>query len=126
MEEANLPSTLTKIGSQAFGGCVYLTTVRVAATVPPTIDTFTFPDDTYNNGTLYVPIGHLDAYKNNIDWRRFHHIVDEIPVGIENVQTGDTPNGRAFSIDGRPVGESFRGVVIEQAADGKWRKVMRK
>lgn len=126
LEEANLPSTLTKIGSQAFGGCTYLSTVRIAATVPPTIDTFTFPDNTYDNGTLYVPIGYLDAYKNDLEWRRFNNIVDEIPVGLNNVQTGNTPHGTAFSIDGQTVGENFRGIVIEQTADGQWRKVMRK
>ena len=44
--------------------------------------------------------------------------------GIDDVVVGESRSGEAYSIDGRRVGDSCRGLVIKRGSDGRFRKVV--
>ncbi len=54
---------LTAVGANAFAGCTGITTVISERAEPLTADASTFAEQAYS-GTLTVPFGSLDAYKN--------------------------------------------------------------
>lgn len=83
LEVLNLPASLRSIEDLAFAFCEKLTTVRCAATVPPT-----WGSDRCFNGvanrddcTLYVPVGSLEAYRNS-SWNAFVNIEEYNPAGV--------------------------------------------
>lgn len=69
-----LHEKITSIGSNAFGGCTNIVTVINKATQPLNGNSCpedAFDSETYLKGTLYVPFGSLDAYKNTLPWSKF-------------------------------------------------------
>ncbi len=79
LSEIELPSTLTSIGGTAFwysSNYGSLRSVTSFATTPPTCLTENvFADDTYSNGTLYVPAIAVEAYTNATPaWSKFQNI----------------------------------------------------
>lgn len=68
-----LPEGLTSIGADAFADCISLSKVINKRKEPLTEDVCpntAFGSDTYS-GTLTVPFGSLDAYKNTAPWSKF-------------------------------------------------------
>ena len=72
-----LPSTISSIGSNAFGTYDYPEKVYCLATEPPTIaaDAFGVQPNTWGGSTLYVPKGSEELYGNAEGWRAFTEIV---------------------------------------------------
>lgn len=68
-----LHKDLTAIGANAFAGCTGITTVISERAEPLTADASTFAEQAYS-GTLTVPFGSLDAYKNCAPWSAFSTI----------------------------------------------------
>ena len=62
---------LTSIGANAFYGCKNITSVINKSATPLECDESVFDDSAYNYGTLIVPFGSLDAYKNTLPWSKF-------------------------------------------------------
>ncbi len=106
----NIPDNVTRIGHHAFQDCNHLVSLRLGTGVtdisywafksaplkeiyafsetPPTVHytnsyTNSFDADIFNQCTLYVPAGSLQAYKNAEVWKNFKNIVENDFTGIE-------------------------------------------
>ena len=75
LQDVTLGSGLDSIKAEAFGDCGHLTTIVCKAKTPPVITDMCFHEDTYRNGTLYVPLRSVNAYKNAFIWQQFSNIV---------------------------------------------------
>jgi len=62
-----IPSTVTSIGSYAFFGCYGLTSIKVFATIPPTLSNGSFSSIS-SNALCYVPCSSLEYYKVVYGW----------------------------------------------------------
>ena len=77
-----------------------------------TSDNRTFTLNTFNNGTLYVPIGTIDKYKATEGWKDFENIVEGIPSGIKGVHLDSDKNYPIYDINGRRLEGPQRGINI--------------
>ena len=76
---------VTYIGQSAFFHCDNLGAVSILAETPPTISTSVFPTDEQlhwfaKKGSIYVPCGTLNAYKNS--WTRYEKYVKYNPTPL--------------------------------------------
>ena len=79
-----IPNSVTSIGSEAFSGC-NISKIISKIEIPFNLATNTFSSKTFNDATLYVPIGTSGKYKNKDGWKNFSHIEEGDPSGIEKV-----------------------------------------
>ena len=109
-----IPGSVTQIGSNAFEGCNGLSFVVSLIEEPFEIGYLfdsAFPQEVYNNITLYVPVGTIDKYQSTEGWKRFKHI-EEGPgpgggTGMAGLQSDPVlvrSNGGVLSISGAPEG----------------------
>lgn len=70
-----LPSTLTSIDEYALS-VLRLKNVYCKALTPPDGPVEVFDEDTYKEGTLYVPVGTKEEYESADPWRNFINIVE--------------------------------------------------
>lgn len=85
ISSVTIPSTVTSIDANAFEN-VDITTVISHVNTPFTIcgkssEDRTFSQNTFNNATLYVPVGTIDKYKNAKGWKDFLFIEEETGGG---------------------------------------------
>ena len=83
LTSVTIPGSVTSIGNEAFSGCTALMTVKSYITEPFNISKF--ENDTYRQGTLYVPKGTKDLYIRFDGWREF--------LKIEEMEREPAPNG---------------------------------
>lgn len=88
--------------------CCDLEDIYVGET-PATVDG-DFHELAYENATVYVPIGSLEAYKQAPVWKNFYKIVEYDPAGIYNPTVDD--NDFIFVYDLQGI-ERYRGVRDE-------------
>ena len=69
-----IPEGVKSIGANAFAGCSGINTVINKRTVPLTEDACPYSAFYSYDGTLTVPFGSLDAYKNTAPWSNFSSI----------------------------------------------------
>ena len=69
-----IPNSVTSIGYEAFYGCSGLTSVVTKMDNPCSINSGCFPNNVFNNTTLYVPQGTIDKYLATESWNKFLHI----------------------------------------------------
>ena len=70
-----IPNSVTKIGSSAFGGLCRTVTVTCEATEPVELESGQpFSEMTLMYGTLYVPMGSKQKYRNAEGWSDFDNI----------------------------------------------------
>ena len=74
MESITIPNSVMSIGSQAFEGCIYLTTVKVQWTTPLEVPSNIFDGVDCASATLQVPSGYLDVYSEADVWKDFGNI----------------------------------------------------
>ena len=79
----------------------------------------------YTDMIIYVPKGSLSAYQNAYGWENFWDIREGEYSGIEDtaVTPAKTEVGR-YDLQGRKVGEDYRGMVIVRFSDGSVKKTI--
>jgi len=141
-----IPNNVTSIGKRAFYNCNHLTSVTIPNNVtsigeeafsgwhipeviskienPFNISTNTFSDHTFYNATLYVPIGTIDKYKAQEGWKRFDYIEEGAPSGITNTKIEGVNELKRYTLDGRVIKNSHKGVNIIRMNNSKTKKVV--
>ncbi len=74
-----IPSSVTYFGLFIFLGCNGITTVISKMENPCPISSFSFSNNTFYDGTLYVPKGTIDKYKSTDYWNKFAFIEEGEP-----------------------------------------------
>ncbi len=109
----------------AMSSCSKLETITLTTSEPPTCPTFS--NLQYTDIVVYVPKGSLATYQNAEGWKNFWDIREGEAAGIGDVQVSakeKTVVGR-YDLQGRPVSDSYSGMVVVRYSDGSVRKVMR-
>lgn len=142
LTSVTIPNSVTTIGDYAFSGCSGLTSVTIGnsvcsigakafycenlATVVSLIENALtidfawkssyfppFSQNTFMNGTLYVPKGSKVLYETDNDWNNFRNIVEGTPTGITRVTSDkQTPNAPIYDLNGRRLTEPKKGINI--------------
>lgn len=123
-----IPKSVTTIRNRAFEGII-LTTIISKIETPFEItgkseNKRTFAQDTYNNATLYVPKGTIDKYKATNGWKDFLFIEEGTPTNIHNIEGDKTNEIQRYTLDGRIIKNSSKGINIIQMKNGKTKKVL--
>jgi surface antigen bspA-like len=105
----DIPCSITDIGSGAFGACSQLAEINYNTHDPillPIKDIFS--DDTYLWGTLNVPVGTIDIFRNSAPWSYFEIIKECDFSGIEEAATDLDPNTplAVYNLNGVKVADS--------------------
>ena len=97
LTSVTIGSSVTSLGNNAFSDCTSLMSVKSYITEPFNISRFT--EETYRNGTLYVPAGTKDLYIRFDGWREF--------LKIEEMTAEPAPNGECATPRIYVVGKKF-------------------
>jgi len=109
-------------GRKTFEGCdnlktIVLTNKKQYIRAPKEEDA-TFSTETYENAILYVPKGQLNLYKEDENWRKFAHIVEDDANGIGEVEirkNGENDKANfTYDLSGRRVSLSHKGIHVQQ------------
>lgn len=82
-----------------------------------------FSPDTYQYGTLYVPIGTKEIYATTEGWRQFLNI-EEISVSGISTTNVDNRACEIYTINGNRATKSNRGIIIIKQSNGSTKKVL--
>ncbi len=78
LSDITIPLSVTWIAQNCFYGCTTLSSIRCEATTPPMcVDSSCFPSTAYDEASLYVPAGSLNAYRSASVWQNFNSIVEQ-------------------------------------------------
>ena len=123
LTSVTIPNSVTSIGDYAFD-CKNLATVVSLIENPLTITWYTsnpvaghiaiaFSQNTFMNGTLYVPKGTKFAYEAKEGWKDFRNIVEGTPTSITRVTLDkETPNTPIYDLNGKRLSEPQKGINI--------------
>lgn len=118
LKKITLGTGLRYLGGQAFGvgngGTSVIDTVVCYAAAPPRMGAANCFSGAYNRATLLVPQTSLELYKNDPNWSKFYKIVAIESSGIEEISGDEAPKQR-YNLQGLPVGDDYRGIVIENS-----------
>lgn len=145
-----IPNSVITIESRAFSCCRYLKTVTISNSVKTLgREVFDFTDlqtvvtmikepyeiygkneeygnvfslNTFNNATLYVPLGTISAYKTTEGWKDFLFIEEGLPTGINNVGDNTIKENKRYTIDGKIINSPQKGINIIQMENGTIQK----
>ena len=126
----SIPNSVTFIGEYAFYGCVGLQGIYSLIETPFALDVSAFevwdndPEMIYATVPLYVPKGCKSLYQQTEGWKLFQTIEEKEPSGIDFATTDRTAPALFYSVSGRQVSQSQKGLNIIRTADGTVRKVM--
>ena len=132
-------NSVTSIGSGAFSGCSGLTSITIGNSVTSIgdgafdgVDLTTvvslienpfvivgksssyraFSENTFDNATLYVPVGTIDNYKATDGWKDFAYIVEGTPTGIKVIENTQNKNATVYDLNGVRQSEPQKGINI--------------
>ena len=148
LESIMIPNSVKSIGMQAFLSCSNLTSITIPSNVtsiedeafgwvdlqevisnienPFTINTNTFSENAYNNCTLYVPAGSIEKYKATTGWNNFKDIKENSQSHISDIKDNGTDIIERYTIDGRVIKNSHKGINIIKTKNGTTQKVVTK
>ncbi len=72
----------------------------------------TFSENTFNNATLYVPVGTKEKYQATDGWKDFVHIEEGNPAGIKVVENTTNNNITIYDLNGVRLSEPRKGINI--------------
>ena len=98
LTSVTFPSTMESISNNSFKDMTTLMTVRSYITEPFHADCFS--ENTYRNGTLYIPAGTKDLYSRFDGWRSF--------LKIEEMDFAPAPNGECATPTIIVLGNKFK------------------
>jgi hypothetical protein len=121
-----LPKSLKKIDVNAFSDNDFVSIVSLIET--PFVfygkysEYMSFSKNTFNNATLYVPKGTIEKYKTKDGWKDFLYIEEGSPTSITNIESADANELKRYTLDGRVIKNSHKGINIIQMNDGTTKK----
>ena len=106
MTELRLPSTMSSLGNNVFGGCTAIATINSKNTTPPTVAGNSFDSGIYGTAKLFVPEGAKSAYAAADVWKEFSNIAESSFSGAAAIEA-DEANAivTVYSITGQKVAE---------------------
>ena len=109
-------NSVKSIGGWAFDG-VDLTTVVSLIENPFVIEGKSsflraFSVNTFNNATLYVPVGTKEKYQATDGWKDFAYIVEGTPTGIKVIENTQNKNATVYDLNGVRLSEPKKGINI--------------
>lgn len=128
LDTIRIPSTVKELGEKALycntwmGRCTYYVYPRT----PPVCVRYTFGDLDFENCTLYVPKGCVEAYRNAHEWCLFGHILEMDASDINAITDTIMTSERGYSLNGHLVSPSYKGVKIIRDQKGKTRKTIQR
>ena len=112
-----LGSGLKLIGSKAFspstGGTSVVDKVTCLKVTPPVMAATDCFAGAYGHAILFVPQASLELYKNDPNWSQFFKIVAIGTSGIDEIPVDGGALQVRYNLQGQPVGDDYRGIVIE-------------
>ena len=116
LTSVTIGNSVTSIGDGAFDG-VDLTTVVSLIENPFVIvgkssSYRAFSENTFDNATLYVPVGTIDNYKATDGWKDFAYIVEGTPTGIKVIENTQNKNATVYDLNGVRQSEPQKGINI--------------
>ncbi|MFI3239719.1 MAG: leucine-rich repeat domain-containing protein [Bacteroidales bacterium] len=112
----NIPYAVAEIGDWAFGSCDNLTSVKVNWETPFSADSDLFSNSTidiYNQATLSVPAGTLEAYQEDTFWGQFNSIIEDSSLAVEDNLVDNSV--KVYTVNGT--------LMVSGAADGATIKI---
>lgn len=99
--------------------------VHVNLNIPVYLPDNAFNPKTYNEGTLYVPIGCANKYRNAPGWKQFKNIVEEFS-SLDGLSVDKSPvvELERYTINGIKIKNPISGTNIIRFSDGTTQKVM--
>jgi hypothetical protein len=131
ISEITIGKGITEMGENTFSNCPALKNIYLYAQELPAITPATFENTIYQNATLHVPADAVEDYSWTDPWSNFYRIIaladsDPKPMGIINISNDDMNGECYYSIDGKQLNKSQRGLNIIRMKNGTTRKVMKK
>lgn len=135
-----LPSDITSLGQNTFGGCMRLDSLFVRSYVPPTYSEDSWAHFGHSGLRIFVPEGYEDLYKSAPGWSNYAQYIEGYPYSdLEDPEEVDYYISGDYSQDGKvtTLQEASEGAGIElvlmgdafsdrQIADGTYDTVMEK
>ena len=109
-----------------------LQTITSLSATPPNLNS-NITNKQYMEMTVRVPIQYLETYKSAKQWKNFWNLEGfegfepTEPSGISDVtpDNGVDETGR-YNLNGQPVGQEYKGIVIVRYADGSAQKMVQR
>ena len=111
LETIYIGKSIETIGDYAFAECKNILEIKIDSNKAITGNENIFETDTYNNATLFVPIGRKFEYEKTMPWSRFN--IQEMDfTGIEDMKYEDVKVKGVYDLHGKKVENPTNGIYI--------------
>lgn len=128
LTSVTIPSSVTSIGNNAFNGCKSIKSIYSYTKSPTSSVGSKFFSSNYTDATLYVPKGTKALYQETEGWKKFQNIVEFDAAAVNEIIGTDETEAKiinTYSIDGKRLSQSQKGLNIIKMSDGTTKKVVK-